>query len=1055
MFWKILGIEPTKDKKVITQAYREKLMQTNPEEKPEEFKELRNAYEEALKYAENQGLKTEKTPVDLWRDKLEELYNDFPSRNDLSCWQRLFNEDVCLAIDTRMDVEDAMMNFFMDHYFITHDVWVYLDTQFSLLERQEELYEKYPKDFIDYVIINGIIHNDTLPMNMFYPGVDGECCHKYLGIYLQIRRLTNEEARPLFEELMALPEQHPYGDALYLSFRIKYDDKALINDLADLCNKYPDDTHLGLVLANDYFYQQMYEECCQHCESMIKRGMEPEQLKWTYANALANLGMYDEGITQINELMRASDGDNQKISNLNRKRQEWNVKVIEQKEEYIKDHPEDDQAKLDLSWAYLENDNTARAAELAWAVRKENVHPFDYYNLSSNIAFAQENKELGMEYLDNLIEVIKNLPDDGDEKTVKRKARLGEMYARKGYYYYSMFKDMDKAMEAFERSLEISNDKSDVLTQLTQISLAERKYEKAKEYAVRLTKANPDAYHRYLLLAYACFYLEHDREAYDAVNKSLDLNRSDLGLYILKIRILIRNRAYDEADEVIGFLLDNNLQDDGSVMYTQGLLRETRDKDYDEAVRYYENADKALGEYVHNYSFGADLYYRLLCLRGEKLNGSIKEDRDIMMELADKGLKCDSEHHALKDYKAWLLLKDKQYEESLKIYKELSELPNHPASVDAQIGYIYYQDLEHDADLALEYYLKSLQRKGDQTGYFYAGMCCMYMGNLDDAEKYFLKLQEYEPDKLDSYFRLSFVYEMKEDLNKALENINKVIKIVDLNANDNTRYYYQKVMILRRLGKYDEAVELVKEMVRKFNYKYGNNLICKIYLQAGRYEDARKWLASWKKVRPVDNACYSRQVTLDILESSFLKAKFDRANFANQMDRSRSLEFEHLIALNDGDYKKEIKVLEKLLEEEGKKKGDVTKVLGNLAYACFHRGDRDKQVEYAEKAIKQLDLKINEYGVNGLLYKTRKVRALALAGRIKEAFKLIDELRTHSLCESCPYRFCKDLECFEMEVHEIAGDMGMAYELAVFGAKRWPDEESFVIMANVLKKKVK
>ena len=113
MFWKILGIEPTKDKKVITQAYREKLMQTNPEEKPEEFKELRNAYEEALKYAENQGLKTEKTPVDLWRDKLEELYNDFPSRNDLSCWQRLFNEDVCLAIDTRMDVEDAMMNFFM------------------------------------------------------------------------------------------------------------------------------------------------------------------------------------------------------------------------------------------------------------------------------------------------------------------------------------------------------------------------------------------------------------------------------------------------------------------------------------------------------------------------------------------------------------------------------------------------------------------------------------------------------------------------------------------------------------------------------------------------------------------------------------------------------------------------------------------------------------------------------------------------------------------------------------------------------------------------------
>ena len=74
MFWEILGIEPTRDKKEITRAYREKLAVTNPEDKPEEFKELRNAYEEALKYAdETSGLMTEKKPVDHWRDKLEEL----------------------------------------------------------------------------------------------------------------------------------------------------------------------------------------------------------------------------------------------------------------------------------------------------------------------------------------------------------------------------------------------------------------------------------------------------------------------------------------------------------------------------------------------------------------------------------------------------------------------------------------------------------------------------------------------------------------------------------------------------------------------------------------------------------------------------------------------------------------------------------------------------------------------------------------------------------------------------------------------------------------------
>ena len=107
------------------------------------------------------------------------------------------------------------------------------------------------------------------------------------------------------------------------------------------------------------------------------------------------------------------------------------------------------------------------------------------------------------------------------------------------------------------------------------------------------------------------------------------------------------------------------------------------------------------------------------------------------------------------------------------------------------------------------------------------------------------------------------------------------------------------------------------------------------------------------------------------------------------------------------------------------------------------------------RTLKELEQLILEYGTNRLLYQTRKVRALALAGRIREAFELIEELKYHSLCESCPYGSCKDLDAFEMEVHEIAGDMGTAYQLSMAGRNKWPDEESFVIMSNRLKKKVR
>ena len=46
--WKILGIEPTKDKKEIKKAYARLLKQYHPEENPEEFKQIQAAYQQCL-----------------------------------------------------------------------------------------------------------------------------------------------------------------------------------------------------------------------------------------------------------------------------------------------------------------------------------------------------------------------------------------------------------------------------------------------------------------------------------------------------------------------------------------------------------------------------------------------------------------------------------------------------------------------------------------------------------------------------------------------------------------------------------------------------------------------------------------------------------------------------------------------------------------------------------------------------------------------------------------------------------------------------------------------
>ena len=137
MDWTILGIAPTDDKKAITAAYRAKLKTTNPEDKPEEFKALRGAYEEALRLADQPAVEPEldESPVGRWTRKLDELYNDYPRRIDPENWKLLLSEDICQGLDTRPMVEEALLNYLMERYYLPRQVWQVLDEAFSWMER--------------------------------------------------------------------------------------------------------------------------------------------------------------------------------------------------------------------------------------------------------------------------------------------------------------------------------------------------------------------------------------------------------------------------------------------------------------------------------------------------------------------------------------------------------------------------------------------------------------------------------------------------------------------------------------------------------------------------------------------------------------------------------------------------------------------------------------------------------------------------------------------------------------------------------------------------------
>ena len=165
----ILDIEETKDISKIRSAYRKVLKLTNPEDKPEEFKQLQTAYQEALAYAKEEEKAIEEKPSDsigVWTSRLENIYKDLRKRVDIEEWKKVFSEEICLSLDTCFIVRDAILEFLMTHNHLPHNIWKEINYTFQIINDTELLLEKFPKDFIEYVNYS-IKYASFLPYSLF------------------------------------------------------------------------------------------------------------------------------------------------------------------------------------------------------------------------------------------------------------------------------------------------------------------------------------------------------------------------------------------------------------------------------------------------------------------------------------------------------------------------------------------------------------------------------------------------------------------------------------------------------------------------------------------------------------------------------------------------------------------------------------------------------------------------------------------------------------------------------------------------------------------------
>ena len=156
MIFAILGITETKEEEQIRQAYRLKLLENNPEDNPEGFQRLREAYEQALAYARKPEEEVEKeeddTPLGNWMKRVQEVYFCLPKRLDTSVWQELCRDEICMDLEYAEEVKWRLFRFFTEHYRLNSQVYRVLDQVFGIQEGEKEFKEHLPTAFVDYMI---------------------------------------------------------------------------------------------------------------------------------------------------------------------------------------------------------------------------------------------------------------------------------------------------------------------------------------------------------------------------------------------------------------------------------------------------------------------------------------------------------------------------------------------------------------------------------------------------------------------------------------------------------------------------------------------------------------------------------------------------------------------------------------------------------------------------------------------------------------------------------------------------------------------------------------
>ncbi len=1083
----ILGIPVTKDLEAIKNAYRDKLVNVNPEDDPEGFKRLRESYEEAMRYAQEE--EKEKDEIDLWIDQLAQIYNSMEKRIKPESYKELFKDEICQNLDTQDAVKERFLLFVADYYYFPQEVFQLFDEVFSIVDTQEDLKEKFSPNYIDY-LVNQITYPSFLNYSLFsYLSLEESEANYdgFINDYFEVRSLIEQgeldKASDVLDNIKNHQVYHPYVEVEKLRiFSQKNDMDSALKISDQLLEKYQGDPYISFMCGRTYYETENYEQGISLFEEILAENEKHFSANYYMIKNLLRIDEEEAAKEKALWLYEFNPGNEPLLDLL----KEINDVLIRKYFERYNASGKTEDA-MEYAWCLFQNDKYEECLYLLDNVRSQMEGTYEFTNIYGRVLFAADRYIEALPYLTKWNQMIVEAVEDGSELYQKKKKRESESFHLLGLTHLEMG-NYEKAIQYLQKGLNVEKNINIRLSYLERISYGYVKmneFEKAVDICDEILSIDKGYYPAYLQRQEAFFGLHNGQGVIDDYYNAINIWNGYVKPYLTAMRTFYNYNQYKDMLEVYDRAKEAEI--------------ESRALEFErlKALRMLAEGDEARDE------VGEQL--NAFLEEEEKLEESDIEGIDkVYFELALSYIDRDLERFAISNCKKavdlcpdnmnyiWNLgdfyYKDWQYHKALSCYTQVSKVWSGNPYIYVDLGKTYKElenyvkaeeqfkkaiemdsnldDVHHKlADLYNDWHTEScdhalilkaieeetLQLEVEEHPYYYKcrGGYKLSAGMPENAVEDYKKAMDMNPKDLFAYRQLGNVYHAMSDYKNAIETYLRGIEIMEKDEDGShkklSNLYVKLANTYTAMEEYTLAEKyLLKNIEEIPGEDSAYDDLFDVYMRTAQYDKAEGLLETWSKAKNnrgnkilSENKEDVKKLNIRARVFSDEKTYQDVLDFYNQA--KDTLTSDDLVTLGEilietyVDFKAALEVA----EAESKLKLDFWDRMVNTerqARCYFYLGQKDQAKKLAQKALKMIDHKYKNVDSFVHLSYSYAWRAgfvgklYAYAGDIEKAFYYINQMTLQNKCQYCSFKDCHERYLWGGMVYDCLGDLEKAKE---------------------------